>query len=129
MTTPYGDIQGKILVMRFSTADFSIASVLTAIREHLDKLEEMSVTFLGAETEVLSEPTPVFRPVDVVARFEYAGTGNPQPVLERAYATVWHAVVVTFPDEAEWAAAKGDYAAYISSQADLLRARLESIRE
>jgi hypothetical protein len=49
-------------------------------------------------------------------------------VLDRAYQVVWQGVVNTFPDEPEWAAAKKDYAQFISAQADLLRARVESER-
>ena len=41
---------------------------------------------------------------------------------------VWEGIVNTFPDEPDWAAAKGDYAQFISSQAELLRARVESER-
>ncbi|MBP6963541.1 MAG: hypothetical protein KBC96_03950 [Armatimonadetes bacterium] len=129
MNMPFGEIKNKMLEMRFSSADYSIATVLTAVREHLDLLQEMGVKFLGAATEVYAGPTPVFRPTDIKAVFEYAGSGDGKGCLERAYEVVWQGVVNTFPDESEWAEAKGAFAGYILSQADLLRARTEGARE
>lgn len=128
MNTPFGEIKDKTLEVRFSTADYSIATVLAAIREHLDVLQEMGIKFLGAATEVYTGPTPVFRPTDIKAIFECTGTGG-KDCLERAYELVWSAVVKTFPDENEWAQAKNDFAQYILAQADLLRARTESAKE
>jgi len=115
--------------MSFSSADFSVASVIAAIRLHLDMLEEMCVLFLGCTTEVPAGPSPVFRPVDIKAVFEYTGSDEAKPVLERAYQIVWRGVVDTFPSECEWAEAKGDFAKFISAQADLLRARVESLQQ
>ncbi len=129
METPYGEIEGNMLTMSFSSADFSVASVVAAIREHLDVLTQMDVVFLGTATEVPAGPTPVFRPVNVQAIFEYAGRGDAGEVLEKTYRTVWQGIVGTFPSESEWAAAKKDFAQFISSQADLLRARIEGVQE
>ena len=129
MDLPYGNIEDKTLAMRFSSADFTVASVLSALREHLDMLREMDVVFLGVATDVPAGPQPVFRPVDVKAVFEYVGSGNADDVLRRSYEIVWQGIVATFPDEPEWAVAKEGYAHYISSQAELLRARTESNRE
>lgn len=126
MYMPYGEIEEKVLKIDFSSADFSVASVLGAIRTHLDMLQEMDVIFLGVATDVPAGPSPVFRPVPVSAAFEYVGSGEAKAVLERTYQVVWQGVVNTFPDEVEWAAAKRDYAQFISAQADLLRARVES---
>ncbi|MGD8240100.1 MAG: hypothetical protein PVH68_16210 [Armatimonadota bacterium] len=129
MDTPYGDIEANILTMSFSSADFSVASVMAAVREHLDVLTQMDVVFLGTATEVPTGPTPVFRPVNVQAVFEYTGRGDAREVLERAYRMVWQGIVGTFPSETDWAAAKKDFAQFISSQADLLRARVEGVQE
>ncbi|RKX70694.1 hypothetical protein DRP53_04110 [candidate division WOR-3 bacterium] len=127
MELPYGEIDGDILKLRFSTADFSIASVLSAIRLHLDMIEEMGVAFLGAETEVTTSPQ-VFTPIPIVATFQYLGKGKAKDVLERVYRTVWAGVVNTFPDEPTWACAKKDYGSFITAQADLLRARVEALK-
>jgi hypothetical protein len=129
MEMPYGDVSGSVLNMRFSSADFSVASVIAAIREHLDVLEEVGVKFLGIATEVTSGPTPVFRPTDIKATFEYCGTGSAQTALERCYQVIWQGVILTFPDEAAWAQSKGDFGQFILSQAELLRARTESSKE
>ena len=69
MQLPFGAIDGNVLEVNFSTADYSIPSVLSAVREHLDRLEEMNVIFLGAQTVVPSGPTPVFKPVSIAAIF------------------------------------------------------------
>lgn len=129
MQMPYGDIDGNMLTMRFSSADFSVASVITAIREHLDVMEELGVRFLGLATEVSAGPTPVFRPTSIEAKFEYAGDGKCALCLERTYQVIWKGVIDTFPGEAEWAQAKSAFAQFISAQADLLRARTDSSRE
>jgi hypothetical protein len=129
MTLPYGEIKGSVLVMKFSTADFSIASVLNAIKIHIDVIENMGVVFLGAQTEIVAGPAPVFQPVPVVAQFEYAGKGAAKDALENAYKTIWQGIVASFPDEASWSDAKEAYAAFIAAQADLLRARVEASKE
>lgn len=129
MTLPYGEVKGGTLVMKFSTADFSIASVLNAIKIHGDVIENMGVAFLGAQTEVVAGPSPVFQPVPVVAQFEYTGKGGAKEILEKVYSIVWQGMVTSFPDETTWADAKESYAAFIAAQADLLRARIEASKE
>ena len=129
MELPYGEIKKSILVMKFSTADFSIASVLNAIKIHIDVIEEMGVTFLGAQTEVVAGPTPVFQPIPVVAQFEYAGKGAAKETLEKVYKIIWQGVVSSFPDETSWSQAKEAYSSFIAAQADLLRARIEASKE
>jgi hypothetical protein len=126
---PFGEVDGTVLDMRFSSADFSVASVLSAVRERLDMLNEMGVSFLGIATEVATGPTPVFQPVAIKASFQYLGRDPATPVLERTYEIVWEAIVNTFPAESEWAKSKEAFGHYITAQADLLRARLESTRE
>jgi hypothetical protein len=125
---PFGAIEGDTLEIHFSTADFTIASVLAAIQEHGDKIEEMGVVFLGAQTEVPGGPSPVFRPVTIRAVLQYEGSGDPQPVLERSYRVVWQGITSTFPNEAVWAQAKEALSHYVVAQADLLRARAEVAR-
>jgi hypothetical protein len=129
MTLPYGEIKDGILVVKFSTADFSIASVLNAIKIHLDVIENMGVVFLGAQTEVVAGPSPVFQPVPVIAQFEYTGKGSAKEILEKVYKIVWQGIVASFPDEETWSDAKEAYAAFIAAQADLLRARIEASKE
>jgi hypothetical protein len=111
--------------MKFSTADFSIASVLNAIKIHLDVIEAMDVTFLGSQTDMVSGPTPVFQPVPVVAQFECTGKGSKE-CLEKVYKIVWQGLVDSFPDETCWSQAKQAYGGFIAAQADLLRARVEA---
>ena len=125
MTLPFGEIKENRLEMKFSSADFTIASVLGAIREHLDMLGEMGIVFLGASTEIPPGPSPVFKPVAIKAIFEYTGGGSAQKFLQRAYEILWEGVVSTFPAEEEWALSKSAYAEFIRAQADLLRARIE----
>lgn len=129
MQLPYGEIKKNTLLMKFSTADFSVASVLSAIKVHIDVIEELDVIFLGAQTEVVAGPRPVFQPVPVVAQFEYTGKGGAQKVLEKVYQLVWQGIIESFPDETDWSDAKESYSSFIASQADLLRARIEAARE
>lgn len=129
MNLPYGEIKDNVLKIKFSTADFSIASVLSAIKVHIDVIEELDVTFLGAQTEVVAGPTPVFQPVPVVAQFEYVGKGAAKAALEKIYKIVWQGIISAFPDESSWSEAKEAYASFIAAQADLLRARVEASRE
>jgi hypothetical protein len=128
MKLPFGEIKENLLTVKFSTADYSIASVISAVKIHLDVIQAMEVWFLGASTEVVVGPTPVFTPVPVVAHFEYAGKGNAREVLEKIYRIVWEGIVNSFCDEACWAQSKAAYSQFISSQADLLRARVESTK-
>ncbi len=129
MKLPFGEIKENVLMMKFSTADYSIASVLNAIKMHIDVIKEMGVVFLGASTEVVVGPTPVFTPVPVVAHFEYSGKGDSKEFLEKVYRIVWEGIVNSFVDEACWAQSKAAYAQFIHSQADLLRARIEATKE
>ncbi len=129
MILPYGEIDGNMLKMKFSTADFSIASVLTAIKVHIDVIEELGGTFLGAQTEVIAGPTPVFQPVPVIVQFEYVGKQNAKEILEKIYKIVWQGIVDSFPDETCWSQAKDAYSSFIAAQADLLRARIEASKE
>ena len=129
MNLSYGEIKEKILQIKFSTADFSIASVLSAVKVHLDVIEELGVVFLGAQTEIIAGPSPVFQPVPVIAQFEYTGKGASKDVLEKVYKIIWRGIVSSFPDEAKWSEAKEAYASFIAAQADLLRARVEASKE
>jgi hypothetical protein len=130
MQMPYGAAEGKVLTISFSTADYSVASVMAALRAHIDVLHAMEVKFLGCETEVPSGPSPVFQPVPIKARFEYVGKeGAVLPVLEKVYELVWAGMVATFPTEAEWAQAKQAFSDFVVAQADLLRARSAIARE
>jgi len=83
------------------------------------------VTFLGAQTDMVSGPTPVFQPVPVVAQFEAGGKGSRES-LEKVYKIVWQGLVDSFPDETCWSQAKQAYGGFIAAQADLLRARVEA---
>jgi hypothetical protein len=129
MNLPYGEIKGNILKIKFSTADFSIASVLSAVKVHIDVIDELGVIFLGAQTDIVAGPTPVFQPVPVIAQFEFAGKGTGKEVLEKVYKLVWQGIISAFPDESEWSESKEAYASFIAAQADLLRARIEASKE
>lgn len=129
MSLPYGEIKDNMLIMRFSTADYSVAAVLSAIKVHIDVIEELGVTFLGAQTDVTTGPTPVFQPVPVIAQFEYGGKGSGKDVLTKVYKVVWQGIVDSFPDETCWSEAKEAYSSFIAAQADLLRARIEANKE
>jgi hypothetical protein len=129
MNLPYGEIKNNVLKMKFSTADFSIASVLNAIKVHIDVIEEMGVLFLGAQTELVAGPTPVFQPVPVIAQFEYTSKGAAKEILEKVYKVVWQGIINSFPDEKSWSNAKEAYSSFIAAQADLLRARIEASQE
>ena len=126
MYLPFGEIKDNRLTVSFSSADYSVASVITAIKERCDMFEEMKVAFLGVCTDVASGPSPVFKPVSINAYFEYTGNDNAKAILERVYVQLWEAVALTFPDESTWARAKSDYSDYISAQAELIKARVES---
>ena len=126
MELPFGKIEGNDLEVRFSTADFSVATVIAGIHEHLDMFGEMGVEFLGVATDVPTGPQPVFRSADIKAHFRFAGSGNAEETLSRVYKALWKGVVANFPDELEWAEAKSNIADFIAAQAELLRARSES---
>ena len=130
MEMPYGEVEGKVLTINFSTADYSVATVMAAVREHIDVLDPMEVKFLGCETAVPKGPMPSFQPVSIQARFEYVGgASNARAVLERVYELMWRGIVATFPRETEWAQAKQAFSDFIVAQADLLRARSAGQRE
>ena len=123
MDLPFGTIEGKRLEVRFSTADFSVATVIAGIAEHIDMFEEIGVVFLGVATDVPSGPQPVFQPAYIKAHFEYLGEDNGEKTLRRVYLALWSSVIARFPDELEWSEAKSNLADFIGAQADLLRAR------
>ena len=129
MQMPFGQMDGNVLTMKFNSADFSVAVVIDAIRAHLDVMEELGVKFLGIASETPSGPTPVFRPTNIEAKFEYCGEGSCKNCLERTYQVIWRGIVDTFPSESDWSQAKSDFGQFILAQADLLRARTESSRE
>ncbi|HUX07692.1 MAG TPA: hypothetical protein VMX35_10310 [Acidobacteriota bacterium] len=126
MDLPFGSIDGKRLEVRFSTADFSVATVIAGISEHLDMFEEIDVVFLGVATEVPAGPQPVFQPAEIKAHFLYDGGGDAGKALRRVYLSLWKGVMMHFPDELEWSEAKSNFADFISAQAELLRARGET---
>lgn len=126
MQLPFGEIRTNQLIMKFSTADYSIASVLNAIKERLDLLSQLNVVFLGAATEIITGPTPIFTPVPIVAYFLYKGKDDSKTILERVYEVIWEGIAYTFPDESSWANSKSNYADFIDAQAQLLRARIEA---
>ena len=124
MEFPFGKIENGHLTMRFSSADYTVATVIKGIREHLDVIEAMGVEFLGVETEVYTGPSISFSPVPVVAHFRYSGD-DAEEVLSEVYRLVWKGIVLNFPSELEWAQARSSYADFVSSQAELLLARKE----
>jgi len=126
MDLPFGSIEDGRLEVRFSSVDFSVATVIAGIAEHIDMFEELQVHFLGLATDVPAGPQPVFRPVDIVAHFQYVAGGSGEAELQRVYRALWKGVVSNFPDELDWAEAKGSYADFITAQADMLRARVEN---
>jgi hypothetical protein len=126
MDLPFGTIEDNILEVRFSTADFSVATVIAGIREHLDMFEEMNVCFLGLATDVPRGDTPVMTPVEIKASFKYRGSGDAEGTLHRIYRSLWKGVIYNFPDELEWAEAKSNYSEFIIAQADLIRAQKEN---
>jgi hypothetical protein len=126
MDLPFGELKGNRLIMSFSSADYSVAGIIGAIKERCDMLGVMEVNFMGACTDIPAGPSPVFRPVNINAYFDYVGNGDAEDILGKVYVLIWEAVALTFPTEAVWAIAKGDFSRFIIAQADLLRARSES---
>jgi hypothetical protein len=120
MKLPFGTINGTTLEVRFSTADFSVATVIGGIREHLDMFEEMNVDFLGLATRVPGGNQPVMEPVNIVAHFEYDGSGDAAGVLGRVYRVLWKGIVQNFPDELEWSEAKANYSLFLEGQASMM---------
>jgi hypothetical protein len=126
MDLPFGSIEGNRLEVRFSTADFSVATVIAGISEHIDMFEELGVVFLGVATDIPVGPQPVFQPAEIKAHFLFEGSGDAAKALRRVYLALWKGVLAHFPDEMEWSEAKSDFADYIMAQAELLRARGET---
>jgi hypothetical protein len=122
MTLPFGSISGNNLQMRFSTADFSVATIIGGIREHIDMFTEMKVDFLGIATNVPDGNQPVFKPINIIAHFEYGGSGDAEGVLTRVYKALWKGIVFNFPDEMDWAEAKANFSNYVEAQASMLMA-------
>lgn len=128
MKLPFGEIIENRLVINFNSADYSVATVMNAVKERIDLFGEMQVAFMGVCTEIPTGPTPVFRSVPINAHFTYNGPGDVRAVLERIYVIVWESIATSFPDEGTWAKSKSDFGDFISAQADLLRARIDSNR-
>jgi hypothetical protein len=120
---PYGSIAKKKLVMHFSAYDIDLPVIAAGIRERMDVLKELEVSFAGFGTEVpekLTEQTPAV----IKCFFEYVGKETDASViLKRAYHLVWSGMIEEFPDLVEWAAAKADLSNLTIAQADVLRAQ------
>ncbi|MBD3405350.1 MAG: hypothetical protein GF411_04325 [Candidatus Lokiarchaeota archaeon] len=120
---PYGTIKSKKLVMHFSAYDIDLPVIAAGIRERMDVLRELGVSFAGFGTEVPEEMTEQ-SPALVKAFFEFVGTSSDADViLKRAYHLIWGGMIEEFPDLLEWAAAKSDLSNLTFAQADVMRAR------
>lgn len=126
MHLPFGSIEGTTLTALFSTADFSVATVIAGIREHLDMFEEMGVSFMGVATDVPANAPAGQRPLNIIATFHYRGVGESEGTLARVYSLLWKGVLAHFPDELEWSEAKSNYADFVAAQAEMLRAQNET---
>jgi hypothetical protein len=120
---PYGSITKKKLVMHFSAYDIDLPVIAAGIRERMDVLRELEVSFAGFGTEVpekMTEQTPAV----IRCFFEYVGKeSDPSVILKRVYHLVWGGMIMEFPDLVEWAAAKADLSNLTIAQADVLRAQ------
>jgi len=120
---PYGTISKKKLIMHFSAYDIDLPVIAAGIRERMDVLKELEVSFAGFGTEVpekLSEQTPAV----IKCFFEYVGKETDASViLKRVYHLIWGGMIAEFPDLIEWAAAKADLSNLTIAQADVLRAQ------
>lgn len=120
---PYGTISKKKLIMHFSAYDIDLPVIAAGIRERMDVLRELHVSFAGFGTEVpeqLTEQTPAV----IKCFFEYVGKETDATViLKRVYHLVWGGMIMEFPDLVEWAAAKADLSNLTIAQADVLRAQ------
>jgi hypothetical protein len=120
---PYGTISKKKLIMHFSAYDIDLPVIAAGIRERMDVLRELEVSFAGFGTEVpekLTEQTPAV----IKCFFEYIGKdSDASVVLKRVYHLVWGGMVMEFPDLLEWAAAKADLSNLTIAQADVMRAQ------
>ncbi|MFX1607411.1 MAG: hypothetical protein ACFFDD_16125 [Promethearchaeota archaeon] len=120
---PYGTITKKKLIMHFSAYDIDLPVIAAGIRERMDVLRELDVSFAGFGTEVpeqMTEQTPAV----IKCFFEYVGKESDATViLKRVYHLVWSGMIMEFPDLDEWAAAKADLSNLTIAQADVLRAQ------
>ncbi len=119
---PFANIDEGKMVINLSTADFTIASVLNALNDCLDVLEELKVEFLGAGTDLEGTGSPSFSPANINVYFEYVGDNKARAthILEQAYRILWKSIVRTYPDEKEWAENRAHIGNFISAQSDLL---------
>jgi hypothetical protein len=120
---PYGTISKKKLIMHFSAYDIDLPVIAAGIRERMDVLKELEVSFAGFGTELpekLTEQTPAV----IKCFFEYVGKETDASViLKRVYHLIWGGMIDEFPDLIEWAAAKSDLSNLTIAQADVLRAQ------
>ncbi len=120
---PYGTITKKKLIMHFSAYDIDLPVIASGIRERMDVLKELEVSFAGFGTEVpekLTEQTPAV----IKCFFEYVGKeSDASVILKRVYHLVWGGMIMEFPDLIEWAAAKADLSNLTIAQADVMRAQ------
>lgn len=120
---PYGTIKQKKLIMHFSAYDIDLPVIAAGIRERMDVLKELEVSFAGFGTEVpenMTEQTPAV----IKCFFEYVGKeSDASVILKRVYHLVWSGMIMEFPDIIEWAAAKADLSNLTIAQADVLRAQ------
>jgi hypothetical protein len=120
---PYGTITKKKLIMHFSAYDIDLPVIAAGIRERMDVLRELDVSFAGFGTEVpeqMTEQTPAV----IKCFFEYVGKDSDADViLKRTYHLIWSGMIMEFPDLVEWAAAKADLSNLTIAQADVLRAQ------
>jgi hypothetical protein len=120
---PYGTITKKKLIMHFSAYDIDLPVIAAGIRERMDVLRELDVSFAGFGTEVpeqMTEQTPAV----IKCFFEYVGKeSDASVILKRVYHLIWSGMVMEFPDLVEWAAAKADLSNLTIAQADVLRAQ------
>jgi hypothetical protein len=120
---PYGSIAKKKLIMHFSAYDIDLPVIAAGIRERMDVLRELEVSFAGFGTEVpeqMTEQTPAV----IKCFFEYVGNdSDANVILKRVYHLIWSGMVMEFPDLVEWAAAKADLSNLTIAQADVLRAQ------
>ncbi|MFW9927344.1 MAG: hypothetical protein ACFFDM_11375 [Candidatus Thorarchaeota archaeon] len=120
---PYGTIKQKKLIMHFSAYDIDLPVIAAGIRERMDVLKELEVSFAGFGTEVpenMTEQTPAM----IKCFFEYVGKeSDASTILKRVYHLIWSGMIMEFPDLIEWAAAKSDLSNLTIAQADVLRAQ------
>jgi hypothetical protein len=120
---PYGTITKKKLIMHFSAFDIDLPVIAAGIRERMDVLKELEVSFAGFGTEIpekLTEQTPAV----IKCFFEYVGKeSDADMILKRVYHLIWSGMVQEFPDLVDWAAAKADLSNLTIAQADALRAQ------